>query len=114
MKALSHFLFKMPEESIFLKKLKEGLYLLSHPTNVCSWFLMWIFCVGSIFLDVMAAYHLVMVPLFGPVEDIMSAFEEGIVTFTISSILVNRELFMKSFKNRTSDKDQHNSKNSKK
>lgn len=81
-------------------------------TNIRCWFLMSIFCVGSIFLGVMAAYHLVMVPLFGPVEDIMSVFEEGSVIFTISSIFVNRELFMKSFKNRTSDKDQHNSKNS--
>lgn len=96
-----------------MKKLKESLYLLSHPTNVRSWFLMWIFCVGSIFLGLMAVYHFVMVPLFGPVEDIMSAFEQCIIIFTITSIFVNRELFIKHFKNNNSDKTQHNSKDSK-
>lgn len=97
-----------------MKKLKESLYLLSHPTSIGSWFLMWIFCVVSILLGGMAIYHLVMVPLFGPVEDMMSAFEETIIIFTISNIFVNRELFIKPFKNNDSDKDQHNSKNSKK
>lgn len=97
-----------------MKKLKESLYLLSHPTNIRSWFLMWIFCIVSMFLGLMTVYHFVMVPLFGPVEDIMSSAIGGILIFTLSSIHVHRKLFIKAFKNSSSDKEQHNSKDSKK
>lgn len=91
-----------------MKNLKERLYLLSHPTSIGSWFLMWFFCVVSMFLISMTIYQ------FGSVENMMSTYIKGMIIFTISSIHVHRKLFMKAFKNKPSDKDQHNSKNSKK
>ncbi len=90
-----------------MKDLKESLYLLSHPTSIDSWFLMWIFCAVSIFLINMTIYQ------FDPVEDMMSIYIKSMVIFTISSIHVHRKLFMNAFKKNSSDKDQHNSKDAK-
>ncbi len=75
-----------------MKDLKESLYLLSHPTSIGSWFLMWIFCAVSIFLINMTIYQ------FDPVEDMMSIYIKSMVIFTISSIHVHRKLFMNAFK----------------
>ena len=75
-----------------MKDLKESLYLLSHPTSIGSWFLMWIFCAVSIFLINMTIYQ------FDPVEDMMSTYIKSMVIFTISSIHVHRKLFMNAFK----------------